>query len=397
MSLASPVVCHGNSGCGKIAIGYASARFYLNPPGDPSACSSIRTSIRSRSISARSPCAGTASCTWWASAWRSGWGGSASQHSKAGRVTVRDPRRSAVLRRARRGARRPARLRAVLQAAATTLRHPLEILAVWHGGHVLSRRISRRAARRLVGGAQARAALARGHRFPRAAHPARPSPRDGSEISSTASCPGRVTDRALGHGRSTGRRGRCRAIPRSSTSSPWKGCCCSSILWIYSARPRPTGRCRRRFSIGYGVLPLRGRVLPRARRFSGPSCPEPVDGPVAVAADDRRRRGDARLGLASAAEGLKWLHLARSTGVAMVTTGDEQMQDQTQSACRAPARAPRPGRRDPPARRRPDARPARPDAHEAAQAAAQGPDRLDRTAASIPTSGPKVPSSNRGP
>ena len=44
----------------------------------------------------------------------------------------------------------------------------------------------------------------------------------------------------------------CRAIPRSSTNLPAKACCCSSLLWLYSRKPRPIGAVSGVFLIGYG-------------------------------------------------------------------------------------------------------------------------------------------------
>src|SRR6267143_2503239 len=83
-----------------------------------------------------------------------------------------DSRRSAVLLRAGRGARRQARLRALLQARVLFLPSAGDLRGLARR-HVFPRRVSRGAARDRVGRAKARPALDRGHGFLCASGPAR--------------------------------------------------------------------------------------------------------------------------------------------------------------------------------------------------------------------------------
>ncbi len=74
------------------------------------------------------------------------------------------------------------------------------------------------------------------------------------------------------------------------------------ILWLYSSKPRPDRRGVGRVPHRVRRVPLQRRVLPRARRFSGPARARVQHGAVALPADDRRRGRPARLGIAPALE-----------------------------------------------------------------------------------------------
>src|SRR6267142_6783322 len=188
-------------------------------------------------------------------------GAAAHQAGKSRPRDYRRPRRSAVLRRPGRGHRRPARLRALLQARLllfSSARDPGRVAR----RDVFSRRIPGRAARGLVGGEKERAAMARDHRFPRAAQPACVRRREARELHQRRAA-GPRHHRALGH--DFRRRGAPRAPP-------------------FTALPvRPGGRAAVRDPVdllgqaqavggGIGSLPgrlrgapFRGRVLQRAR------------------------------------------------------------------------------------------------------------------------------------
>jgi hypothetical protein len=70
----------------------------------------------------------------------------------------------------------------------------------------------------------------------------------------------------------------------------WKACCCSCCCGGTGASRAPPARWRAR-SCRLRRLPLRRRVLPRARQLPGPAGAGHEHGPVAVRADDRGRRG----------------------------------------------------------------------------------------------------------
>ncbi len=185
-----------------------------------------RNSTRSPSSSARSRCAGTGSCTWSASCCSSC---SASRRARQQMLTgwrPRDVDDMLLLRRVRRDPRRPARLRAVLQAALLS-RAPARDLRGLARRHELPRRLPRRAGRAVV----LRAAPPQGAGST-------------SPISSRRLCPlglgggtprqfhqrrARRAARPTCRGRWCSRRSTtCRAIRRSSTSSASRACCCSS-------------------------------------------------------------------------------------------------------------------------------------------------------------------------
>ena len=268
------------------------------------ACSSTRSSTRSRSIQlgADRASTGTASPTWspsrlflWLAALRA-----RQPQFAAARLDAARRRGPAVLRRARRGHRRPARLRAVLQAG--LLRRPIRSRSSRCG----------RAACRSTAGCSACSARWRCSRAARE--------RPFLEVTDLiAPCvptrPRRRAHRQLHQRRAVGPRGRsvacrgrwcfrsrartCRAIRRSSTSSRSKACCCSCCCGCTRAS---------RGALGAGV----GRVPRRLRRASAsspstsasPTLPRPArarheHGPVAVRADGPGRRS--RCGVGSAA------------------------------------------------------------------------------------------------
>ena len=62
------------------------------------------------------------------------------------------------------------------------------------------------------------------------------------------------------------------------------------LLWLYGRKPRAPGRVAARLRVRLRRVPLRRRVLPRARQLPRPAGAGHEHGPVAVRADDRRRR-----------------------------------------------------------------------------------------------------------
>ena len=163
------------------------------------------------------------------------------------------------------------------------------------GRHVLPRRPARGGARRsrCLPGAAA-AASATSSISPRRCRPSGCFSA-ASATSSTASCGARSTDRAVGF--PVVPRARC-AIPRSCTRRRSRAWCCSSLLWVFTARPRPRLAPSGLFLLIYGVarfLVEFVRVPDAADRLSRRRLAH--RGAAAVAADDPRRRRAARLGL----------------------------------------------------------------------------------------------------
>ena len=128
---------------------------------------------------------------------------------------------------------------------------------------------------------------------------------------------GRATERARGRWSSrrwTPRRG----IRRSSTSSGWRGCCSSPLLWFYTRRRRPTGAPSGLFLVGYGACRFVAEYAREPDSFLGflalgltmgqwLSLPMIAAGTVMVVWAYRRRRrangaeaGERRLGWACA-------------------------------------------------------------------------------------------------
>ena len=69
------------------------------------------------------------------------------------------------------------------------------------------------------------------------------------------------------------------------------------ILWIYSSKPRPAGAVSGAFLVGYGSFRFIAEFARAARRLPRIARLRAIDGPVALAADDRRRHRDDGLGL----------------------------------------------------------------------------------------------------
>ena len=130
--------------------------------------------------------------------------------------------------------------------------HPLEIFQVWHGGMSFHGGFLGVLIALWFFARRRHKALARRHGFRRAAVPARP--RRGTARQFHQRRARRPADRRA-RGRWSFRRSTtCRGIRRSSTSSGSKACCCSSILWTYSSRQRPSGAVSGLFLIGYGTF-----------------------------------------------------------------------------------------------------------------------------------------------
>ena len=180
------------------------------------------------------------------------------------------------------------------------LAHPLEILQVWQGGMSFHGGFLGVLLALLAVRAPAPQALARGHRLRRAAGAARPRRRAPRQFHQRRAV-GARDQRAVGDGVPAGRRAR-RATRRSSTSSGSRAAAVR-VLWLYTPRRRPMGAASGLFLIGYGVLPLHRRIRARARQLPRPARARPVDGPVAVAADDRRRHRDDDVGVPPRGEG----------------------------------------------------------------------------------------------
>ena len=67
------------------------------------------------------------------------------------------------------------------------------------------------------------------------------------------------------------------------------------MLWIYTRRRRPIGAASGLFLVGYGAVRFIAEYAREPDSFLGLPGARPHDGAVAVAADDRHRRGDAAM------------------------------------------------------------------------------------------------------
>ena len=170
------------------------------------------------------------------------------------------------------------------------LAHPLEIFSVWQGGMSFHGGFLGRPRGAVVLRAGAPEALARCHRFrrtPRAAGPCRRPPRQFHQRRAV----GTRDRRAMGDGVSAGRSRAAPSVPALSIRLS-RACCCSPCCGSTrsaGARSAPPRGC----SCGLRAVPVRRRVRARARQLSRVSRARPHDGPVALVADDRHRRGDA--------------------------------------------------------------------------------------------------------
>ena len=166
------------------------------------------------------------------------------------------------------------------------LAHPLEIFAVWHGGMSFHGGFLGVLVALWLFARARQQALARRHRFRRAAGAAgarRGAPRQFHQRRAV----GPRDRRALGDGVSAGRT----AMPRHPSQLyqfALEGLLLFVVLWIYTRRRRPMGAASGLFLVGYGAVPLHRRIRARARQLPRLPRARPHDGPVAVAADDRR-------------------------------------------------------------------------------------------------------------
>ena len=147
------------------------------------------------------------------------------------------------------------------------LANPLEIAVRLAGRHELPRRLSGRPRGALVLRALAPEALARRHRFRRAARAARPRRRPDGQLHQRRAV-GAPDRPAVGHGVS-GRRDPSRAIRRSSTSSASKAWLLFAVLWIYTRRRRPLGAASGLFLVGYGLCRFIAEYAREPDRFLG--------------------------------------------------------------------------------------------------------------------------------
>ena len=69
------------------------------------------------------------------------------------------------------------------------------------------------------------------------------------------------------------------------------------MLWIYARRRRPMGAVSGLFLVGYGAFRFIAEFAREPDNFLGFLALRPDDGPVAVAADDRRGHRDDGLGV----------------------------------------------------------------------------------------------------
>ena len=256
--LASPVVAHaGELRCGiaDYRLGFHSTRTHGTRP-----CSSTRTSTRSRSISAPWPSAGTASCTWWGSPARSGWGGCASSRESRPRDATRP---STICCSSACSAWSSAAGSATCSSTSPATISP--ICSRFRPCGTAGCRFtadSWACCSRSGGWREERTAMARSHRFPRAAQPACVRRREARQLHQRRAA-GARHHRALGHDFPGA--GPLPRHPSQLYQFALEGVLLFVILWIYSAKPRPAGSGVRRVPDRLRRAPFRGRVLQGAR------------------------------------------------------------------------------------------------------------------------------------
>ena len=131
------------------------------------------------------------------------------------------------------------------------LAHPLEILSVWQGGMSFHGGFLGVLVALWFFARSRRQALARRHRFRRAARAARPRRRPPRQFHQRRAVGTR--DRRCRGGWCFRRPVPSRGIRRSSISSRLEGVLLFAVLWIYTQRRRPLGAASGLFLIGYGV------------------------------------------------------------------------------------------------------------------------------------------------
>ena len=169
-------------------------------------------------------------------------------------------------------------------------RPPARDLRGLEGRHVLPRRAAGRARRDGAVRAAAQAPVPRGHRPDRALRAARPGVAGASATSSTASCGAALADPIAAVGDGVPAVGL--DVPRHPVAAlpvPARRAAAvrAAVARTRRKRARRAARSPALFLIGYGVLPLHRRILPRARRLPRPARARHEHGPVAVRADDR--------------------------------------------------------------------------------------------------------------
>src|SRR5947207_15644471 len=226
-------------------------------------------------------------------------GQDSSTAESAHRLASARRRRHAFLRRLWSHPRWTARLRSVLQT--TLLPRPSDrgVRALARRNE-LSRRVSRRADCARTFCLPTAQALARGHRFRRAAMPAGPCRGTARQFHQRRAL-GPAGQRPVGDGIPTGRRG----APASFAALRVRARGNRSVRTALALRAKAATRRR-----GVGTVPDRLRQLPLCRRIRARARQLPrrarawaVDGTMVVAADDRRRRRADALGLLAGGKG----------------------------------------------------------------------------------------------
>ena len=213
-------------------------------------CSSTPTSTRSRSRSARSPCAGTGSCTslGFAAGW---WLGM--RRIKQGIAPVTRQQFDDLLFLVVLGVILGGRLGYVLfYKPGYYLAHPLEIFSIWQGGMSFHGGLLGVMLAMTFAARQARHRLAAADGLRRAARARRASPPGAWATSSTASCRGRVTD--VPWGMVFRGAGDAPRHPSQLYQFALEGLVLFVLLWWFSSKPRPRGQVSALFLIGYGSL-----------------------------------------------------------------------------------------------------------------------------------------------